>query len=84
MRNKDLTSITFYVTPAELEQFRAIATEYEVSLSAVIRSLLKLPRLEPYKHKTARRQRKVEPPKQTSGSKTVKQKTAVRKSKVKL
>ena len=54
MRNNNLTSISFYVTPEELQQFRTIAQDYEVSLSAVIRSLLKLPRIEPYKHKDSR------------------------------
>ena len=54
MRNQHLTSISFYVTPAELQQFKTIAQDYEVSLSAVIRSLLKLPRIEPYKHKDGR------------------------------
>jgi hypothetical protein len=53
MRNDNLKSITVYVTPAELQEFKDLAAEYEVSLSAVIRSLLKLPRLEPFKHKPA-------------------------------
>ncbi len=45
-RSKNLTSITFYVTPEELKHFKELAQEYEVTLSAVIRSLLKLPRIE--------------------------------------
>src|SRR5438034_10719023 len=46
VRSKSLTSITFYVKPKELKHFRKLAAESEVTLSMVIRSLLKLPRIE--------------------------------------
>lgn len=62
MRNDNLKSITFYVTPEELQQYRELAEEYEVSLSAVIRSLLKLPRIEPFKQKSTKRSKSAKEP----------------------
>ena len=57
MRNDKLKSITVYVSLEELTQFQDMAKEYQVSVSAVIRSLLKLPRIEPHKQKSEKRKR---------------------------